>query len=136
MNLTILSLLLYAAWTMSLLLMLTSLRGYLVVFKKRRANNFKPTGEDVSPFSQRLVRAHANCYENLPVFVSVVMVAYMTNQLQITDSLALVVLGARVVQSTLHLISTSPYFVIVRFNALLVQYFVIGIWIVRLILEN
>ncbi len=135
MNLTILSLLLFAAWTLALLSTLAVFRGSLVLFKKRKVNDFKPTGEDVSPFSQRLVRAHANCVENLPVYASVVAVSYMTNQLYVTDPLAMYALGARILQSVLHLISTKPYFVIARFTCLLAQAAILGIWIIRLIAE-
>ena len=62
-----LALLGYAAWTLLLLGAIAALRGILVSSGKRAANSFAVTGEDVSPFSARLCRAHANCYENLQI---------------------------------------------------------------------
>jgi hypothetical protein len=115
-----------------LLSMLAVLRSSLTLSGRRTANSFSPTGDDVSPFSQRLCRAHANCYENLPIFTAIIAVAHFTNQTGVTDPLALWVLGARVAQSTTHLISTSNNAVTVRFGFFLVQFAIEAWWVIQL----
>jgi uncharacterized MAPEG superfamily protein len=82
---------------------------------------------------QRLARAHANCIEGLPVFGGILAVAVMLEKTAVTDGLALWFLGARVVQSTIHLISTSVAAVSARFTAFAIQ-MAIGIyWVICLI---
>ncbi len=56
----------YAAWTLALLGGIAVLRSALTLSGRRAANRFAVSGDDVSPFSGRLCRAHANCYESLP----------------------------------------------------------------------
>lgn len=75
-----LALLGFAAWTMILLAGIAMLRGALTLRCVRYANSFAAGGEDVSPFSGRLCRAHANCYENLPVFASILGVSMFSGQ--------------------------------------------------------
>jgi len=61
MSISLLALLLYATWTLLLLAGIAALRVAKTLSGERRANQFSPSGEDVSPFSGRLCRAHANC---------------------------------------------------------------------------
>jgi len=123
----------YAAWMLILLGILASLRSALTLSGKREASNFSPDGRDVSPFSARLCRAHANCYENLPIFAAVVLAAVVSGNGTVTDPLALWVLGARIGQSTVHLISVSNEAVMVRFGLFLVQYGILAWWILQLL---
>ena len=132
MSLSLVALLGYAAWTLILLSVIAGLRTTLTLSGKRAANAFSPAGDDVSPFSHRLCRAHANCCENLPVFGAIIAVAVLSGQAQVTDGLALWVLGARVAQSLIHLISTSEVAVMARFGALGVQIAIEASWIVSL----
>jgi len=111
----------YVAWTFVLIIITAVLRTTLTMRGEREANQFSPTGEDVSPFAQRLARAHANCFENLPMFAALVLLAMASGHGQVTDGLAMWALGARVAQSTIHLISTSPQAVTVRFAFYIVQ---------------
>jgi uncharacterized MAPEG superfamily protein len=122
----------YAAWTVSLLLGIVLLRTVLTLKRARAANSFAPWGEDVSPFSARLCRAHANCYENLAVFAALILLAMVTGHGEITDPLARWALAARVAQSTVHLISISEMAVTVRVTFLLVQLGIEAYWIVQL----
>ena len=57
-----------------------------------------------SGWYQRATRAHMNCVENLPVYAAIV-VALMAMGLQsaIIDRLAVIMLGARVVQTLVHI---------------------------------
>ena len=122
----------YAAWTLLLLVAIVLVRTVLVLKKERAANSFAPWGEDVSPFAARLCRAHANCYENLPIFAALILLAMFTGHGEITDSLARWVLVARVAQSVVHLISTSEMAVTLRVTFLLAQLGIEAYWIVQL----
>lgn len=122
----------YVAWTILLAATIVFFRTMLVLKKERAANDFLPNGEDVSPFSNRLCRAHANCYENLPAFAALILLAMATDNAGITDSLARWVLVARVAQSTVHLISTSEMAVSLRAVLLLVQLGIEAYWVVQL----
>jgi hypothetical protein len=58
----------FIAWTLALLVLMEIIRTYLVLAGKVPANGFQPDNGNLSPFMQRLARAHANCIEGLPVF--------------------------------------------------------------------
>ena len=122
----------FAAWTLILLTLLGVSRTGLVMGGKKRANSFNPTGEDVGGFIQRLTRAHANCYENLPIAGAVLLYAIATGQTSATDGLAYIFLGARVLQSLTHIASTSNPAVTVRFAFFLVQVAILFIWLFKL----
>ena len=123
----------FAAWTLILLTVIGLMRSGLVLTGRRRANDFKPDGSDVSTFSNRLCGAHANCYENLPVFLAVILLAIATGRSAATDPLALWFLGARIAQSAVHLVSTSQHAVTLRFAFMLVQIGILAWWIAQLI---
>ena len=63
---------------------------------------------------------------------AVLLFALATAQTAITDPLALVLLGARIFQSLVHLISTSALFVWLRFAGFFVQLAVLAWWLLRL----
>jgi uncharacterized MAPEG superfamily protein len=133
MTFSALALLGFAAWTMVLLAGIALLRGTLTLRGARSANSFAVGGEDVSPFSARLCRAHANCYENLPVFASILAVAVFSGHGAMTDPLALWALAARVAQSCIHLISTRNLAVQLRFSFLMAQWVIQAYWLVVLL---
>ena len=132
MSPSVLALVGYVAWTILLATTIVFYRTLLVLKKERAANDFLPSGEDVSPFSNRLCRAHANCYENLPFFAALMLLALVTGNAGITDPLARWVLVARVAQSMVHLISTSEMAVSLRAVFLLVQLGIEAYWVVQL----
>ena len=132
---TLLALLLYGAWTLALVAGIGSLRFVEVQFRGHRINTFKPSGEDVSPFSGRLCRAHANCYENLPVFAAIVLVAILSGNAAITGPLALWCVAARMGQSAVHLYSTRSRWVMLRFGFMVAQVAIQIVWAVRLLLK-
>jgi uncharacterized MAPEG superfamily protein len=112
---------LFLAWTLLLLVVMEVLRSYLVVTGRVRSNGFAPDNAGLSPFMQRLARAQANCIESLPVFGGLLLVALVTDRTEVTDALAPWLLGARVIQSGIHLASTSVIAVNARFTAFAVQ---------------
>jgi hypothetical protein len=111
----------FIAWTLFLLVLMETIRTYLVVTGRVPANGFTPDNGNLSPFMQRLARAHANCLEGLPIFGGLLVFALLLDKTVITDSLALWLLAARVVQSVIHLMSTSVVAVSLRFTAFAAQ---------------
>lgn len=118
---TVFTLTAFIAWALLLLVLMEVLRSQLVLSGKVPANGFTPDNAGLSPFMQRLARAHANCMESLPVFGGLLLVAIVTERTAITDPLAYLFLASRVFQSLVHLASTSPTAVKVRFTAFAVQ---------------
>lgn len=129
---TAVALLGFVAWTLLLLVALAFVRTSLVMQNKKAANAFSPGGEDVGGFAQRLTRAHANCYENLPIAGAVLLYAIATDATATTDGLAYIFLGARLLQSATHLASTSNAAVRARFGFFLVQVLILAFWLLRL----
>ena len=126
---TLQALLGFIAWTLLLLVLMEAIRSWLVLSGAEPANGFNPENSNLSPFMQRLVRAHANCLEGLPVFGGLMQVAVVADRSAITDPLAWLLLGARVVQSLIHLVSTSPAAVTARFTAFAVQMAIAVYWV-------
>jgi uncharacterized MAPEG superfamily protein len=123
----------FAAWTLALASMIGLLRASAVLAGKRAPNQFDPGGADLSEFSRRLCRAHANCYENLPIFGALIAVALITGRHGATDGLAMWFLAARIGQSVVHLVSTSNPAVNVRFALFLAQWFMMATMAFRLL---
>lgn len=123
----------FIAWTILLLIVMELVRTQLVLSKKVMATEFTPDNANLSPFMQRLTRAHANCLEGLPVFGGLLMVAVITSNSSITDPLAMWLLLARVVQSSIHLLSTNVMAVNIRFACFAAQVIIAGIWCFKLI---
>jgi uncharacterized MAPEG superfamily protein len=117
------------AWYLLLLGLIWGQRAFLTVAAGRPANSFATDGADVSAFSQRLCRAHANLLEGFPYLAVPLLLALATGQAQITDDLACVLLGARVLQSTVHLFSVSVIAVQLRFTFFLAQWGIAVYWV-------
>lgn len=132
MNNTLLALLIYAAWTLCLVVGIAVLRGSQVAQGLRSVNSFSVWGDEVSAFSGRLCRAHANCYENLPAFAAIVLVTSLTGQIDVTNPLALWLIAARIAQSTVHLISTHNRAVLLRFAFMATQIAIQAWWVLQL----
>ncbi len=133
MSMTALALLLYCAWSLSLLIAIAGMRVWITASSARAANSFSVSGDDVSAFSGRLCRAHANCYENLPIFGGIAVVAITSGLHHVTDSLALIFTAARIGQSVTHLISVSNRAVVVRFGFLSIQIAIQLWWLIQLL---
>ncbi|HEY8708625.1 MAG TPA: MAPEG family protein [Burkholderiaceae bacterium] len=124
----------FIAWTLFLLVLMEGIRSKLVLTKALPANGFTPDNANLSPFMQRLARAHANCLEGLPIFGGLMLVALTTNRASVTDPLALALLSARIVQSSIHLSSLSALAVTLRFSAFAVQMGIAVFWSAKLLL--
>lgn len=128
MNTTLTALTGFIAWTLFLLVLMEIIRSKLVVTKAMPANGFQPDNTNLSPFMQRLARAHANCLEGLPIFGGLMLVAVVAGQSAVTDPLAHTLLVARVLQSIIHLASLSVAAVTLRFVAFAVQMGIAVYW--------
>jgi len=133
MNASVIALVVYVSWMIVLLGILASLRAGLSLSGKRAPNSFSPDGSDVSSFSARLCRAHANCYENFPIIGGLLLLAIATSSTGITDGLAYYLIGARILQSIIHLISTSNLAVQARFACFAVQLGIAVFWILQFV---
>ena len=127
MSPTLIALTGFALWTLLLLTAMGLARTRLVLQRRVPPNGFRPDNAGLSPFMQRLARAHMNCIEGLPIFGGLMLVAVVSGQASITDPLAYVFLAARLAQSGIHLASTSNRAVRLRVFAFLVQV-LIGFW--------
>lgn len=93
----------------------------------------RPDNAGLPPFMQRLARAHGNCVEGLPIFGGLLVVASITDRSTLRDPLAYVLLCSRIFQSLVHLASTSPAAVTVRFTAFAVQLAIALYWAFQLL---
>ena len=109
------------------------IRSGLVVTGRVPANGFNPENSNLSPFMQRLARAHANCLEGLPLFGGLMLVAAVSGKMNVTDPLAYLLFCARVVQSLIHLASLAPNAVTARFIAFSVQLGIAVVWAFQLL---
>lgn len=123
----------FIAWALALLILMELIRSRMVLAREIPANGFVPDNANLSPFMQRLARAHANCLEGLPIFGGLMLVALVTQRSAVTDPLAPALLAARIVQSTIHLATLSPLGVTLRFTAFAVQMAIAAGWAVRLL---
>lgn len=121
-------LVLFIAWTLLLLILMEAVRSYRVVTGRSRSNEFDPANSRLSPFMQRLARAHANCLEGLPVFGGLLLAALATGRAEVTDPLAPWLLAARIIQSSIHVASTSVLAVNARFTAFALQVAIAVYW--------
>lgn len=123
----------YIAWTTFLVLLLIGYRSMAVAKGVKAANEFNATGDDVSELGQRLTRAQANCVESFPVIGGAFLLALATGQSDITNGLALVLLGARLAQSIIHIISTSVIAVQLRLVFFIAQLSICLFWLYQLV---
>ena len=131
MTTTLLALLGFLCWTLFLLVLMETVRSKLVLTGEIPANGFNPENSNLSPFMQRLARAHANCLEGLPLFGGFMILAVIAGKSSITDPLAYVLLAARIAQSIIHLASTSSLAATARFTAFAVQIGIAVYWAIK-----
>jgi uncharacterized MAPEG superfamily protein len=105
MNVPVLVLLGFAAWTLLTLLASVGIYRWSRILTGRasiaewRAD--LPQGSD---WYQRAMRAHMNCVENLPVYAAIVVALMATSvQSAVIDRLAIAMLAARIGQSVVHI---------------------------------
>lgn len=134
MNPTLTALTGFIAWSLFLLVLMEAIRCKLVITKAVPANGFNPDNSNLSPFMQRLARAHANCLEGLPIFGGLMLVAMVAGRSSVTDPLAYLFLAMRIAQSVIHLCSVSASAVTLRFSAFAVQMTIGAYWAAGLLM--
>ena len=76
-SIPILMVLLFAVWTILLLVMTVGIYRWSSIFAgKAQLMDFPADDVRGSDFYKRSMRAHANCVENLPIFIAVVFGAH------------------------------------------------------------
>ncbi|MBI1180809.1 MAG: MAPEG family protein [Alphaproteobacteria bacterium] len=127
---TLMAMIGFGLWTLLLSMTIAATRSAIMMRSGRPANGFSPTGEDLGGFPRRLARAHANCCENLPIFVAIALGVVLSGHSAVADRYALWVLYARIFQSLIHLASTSVPAVYLRFAFYLVQVLLLVLMVV------
>lgn len=122
----------YVVWTLALVLIVVDYRVVLVLTGKKRADEFPRRGYEPPAFIQRVQDAHANTLENLPVAAAVLLAAMATGQTAVTDPLACWLLYARIGQSVVHMIAVNHWMVLLRATFLILQFGILGWWILKL----
>ena len=124
MSISLLCLLLFALWTVGLILfVIGAYRISAILTGQRRIDAFPADKAHEGPgWYQRAIRAHLNCVENLPVFGAVVLVGALSGGASpLAELLAPVYLGARVLQTPTHICSISPAAITLRFTFFVLQ---------------
>src|SRR5512146_1616909 len=104
MNIPILVLLAFAAWT--LLILAGSIGIYrwsLILSGRASIAEWRADVPQGSDWYRRAMRAHMNCIENLPVYTAIVAAMMATGvRSGFVDILAVTMLGARIAQTLIH----------------------------------
>jgi uncharacterized MAPEG superfamily protein len=114
----------FALWTLLILLVTIGPYRWLRILTGRtRASHWTADPNAGSGYYPRAMRAHMNCIENLPVFIAIVYVIDRVGlQSPLLDALALTVLGARIVQSSVHIaLVQTDNVIFVRFGFFFAQ---------------
>jgi uncharacterized MAPEG superfamily protein len=126
----------YAAWTIVLVILVVSARGLEVFAGKKKMNEFPGGVLHGGDAYWRLYRAHANTVENLPVFAVLVLAGTALHVATPAFArLPEIALGARVLQSLVHMASGSVSAVKVRFTAFFTQ-IICFVWMIIDILRT
>jgi uncharacterized membrane protein YecN with MAPEG domain len=136
MSLSLWMLLGFALWTLLVLVAGIGVERMALIFRGQAGfASFPadvPHGRDAY---RRMMRAHANCVENLPIFGALVLVANLAGAVSpLVDVLAVTVMAARVAQTGVHVLFTvRDLTVAVRFSFYLVQVAAM-LWIAALVI--
>jgi uncharacterized MAPEG superfamily protein len=95
----------FAGWTLGVLLgTIGFYRWSRILTGRSKLNEFPadiPHGDD---WYRRAMRSHANCLENLPIYTAIVVVIVATGtRSPILDTLAILLLVARILQTITHI---------------------------------
>jgi|HubBroStandDraft_6_1064221.scaffolds.fasta_scaffold228585_2 uncharacterized MAPEG superfamily protein len=126
----------YTLWTITLVLMVGADRVQLVLRGEMKLNNVTPGAPHGPDSYWRLNRAHMNAVENLPIFATIVLSAYIVGMGTATfNLLATIVVCARIVQSVIHILSGSATAISFRFATFGVQ-LICEVWMAILVLHQ
>lgn len=114
----------FAGWTLlSLCASVGIYRWSRILTGRAGINEFPADNPEGSDLYKRSMRAHANCIENLPVYTAIVIAIVVTGaQSVILDALALIMLAARIFQTSVHILFPQTRSVVtVRFTMFAIQ---------------
>ncbi len=120
------------AWSILLVFIIIGERTLHVLQGHKKINEFVPDNSNLNAFSQRLARATANSLENLPINAGVLLLCLVTEQTEIIAGTAYLFLAARVLQSLVHIISTTVMAVMLRVTFYSVQLGLLSYWLYQL----
>ncbi len=135
MTTPILVLLLFAAWTILMVLLFGFYRWKSVFTGTVPKGGFPSDVPPKDGWYRRALQAHKNCVENLAVYAAIVVaLSFSGLDTPVLNNLAIAVIVARVMQSLIHVFmnQTRPI-IMVRFTFFLVQV-VSFIWMIFIIL--
>jgi uncharacterized MAPEG superfamily protein len=123
MNIPILALLAFTVWTVAVLIAGVGVHRWSQILTGRAELRSFPGDEPHGPPAyRRIVRSHANCVENLPVFAALALSAAAVGAASATlDVLAVAVVAARIGQTSVHVASGSNRAIGVRFGFFAIQ---------------
>lgn len=114
--------LLYAGWCLLLPLVYATYRVPKVLGGGKPADHWERGNEvDDPPVLVRMKAAHLNCLENFPVFLGIVAMAALVDNLAAIAALAPWVLYLRVGQSVVHITGTSFVQILIRATLFIAQ---------------
>lgn len=131
-NSTMSTVLWLAAWWALMLVPLVFVR--LITSRQQNKIKFDPSGNDLDGLAARITRVTCNNYENIPLFIGVLLAAQLLGLSEITDQTACWLLYARIGQSLAHLISGSRNWVLVRFAFYIAQWALVSCYVVQLLM--
>jgi len=114
----------FAGWTiLSLCASVGIYRWSRILTGRAGIQEFPADNPEGSDLYKRSMRAHANCIENLPIYTAIVIAIVVTGvQSVILDRLAIIILIARIFQTSVHILFTQTSRVVtVRFTMFAIQ---------------
>jgi uncharacterized MAPEG superfamily protein len=128
------ALIFYALWAIALVLMVAADRVLMVLKGEQRLTAFSPGVPHGSDSYWRINRAHLNTVENLPIFAAIVVAGWIAGmETHLFNTLAVIVVVARIVQSVIHISSGSAGAIQARFAMFGVQ-LICEVWMAILVL--
>lgn len=124
MSMPMWSLLAFAGWTLVILMAGIGVsRWSQILTGRKQLTDFPGDQPHGSAAYRRIIRAHANCVENLPVYAVIVIALELgAVQYPLLDRLAIVFMAGRVLQSLVHMLFTEANFtVFLRFLFFVIQ---------------
>lgn len=124
MSTPVLMLLAFAGWTLlSMVLTVDFYRWSRILTARSQIVEFSEYRVEGQGWYKRALRAHANCVENLPVYGAVVVAVVATGvSAPLLDLLSIVLMGARVAQTSVHVgFQHSNLAAVVRFTFYFIQ---------------
>jgi uncharacterized MAPEG superfamily protein len=131
-------LLAFAVWTMLVLMMTVGIYRWSMIFTGRAGvTDFSADGDEGAPLYRRAMRAHLNCLESLPVYGAIVLAIVVSGAGSSTlDTLALVLIGARIAQTLVHVLFVQGSFIsYLRFGLFFTQ-LICMLWMTVLVVQH